>query len=494
MSPIRFVCLSDLHFGAENSLLTHLPDGALTVDPTKPSDVLEQLVACLSEVVKSSVGSSLPTLVLNGDVLEFALATDNVAAMAFDRFVDLAFDPVTPLFGPVVYYVPGNHDHHLWEVARERQYSDYVMSVPPDVDLGPPWHVTRMFERVAADDDAWPGDELPSAELLEALMRRRLGDASVTVKIAYPNLGYSSPDGSATVIFHHGHFIESMYVLMTELRLAMFPSTTRGANVWDWESDNFAWIDFFWSTLGRSGESGAGVGIIYNMLQSPPALKWLAGNLGGSVSELVPGPRVAKKAVTPALRRALGAVAGRATKLERHTPGAVLSDDATAGLGRYLSGPLRAQLEAEHAGGSASRVSFVFGHTHKPFERSGALDGFARPVAMFNTGGWVVDTSTVNEVQGAAAIVVDEDGHVASLRLYNQYDGQGPSTVCVAADPTGEPNPLHDELSRALDFNAEPWTSFSLAVAGAVRQRHEALPRIIDHAMVDPDGAQPTAG
>lgn len=62
-----------------------------------------------------------PNLVHNGDVLEFALATDNVAAMAFDRFIDLAFDPADPLFAPVVYYVPGNHDHHLWEVARERQ-------------------------------------------------------------------------------------------------------------------------------------------------------------------------------------------------------------------------------------------------------------------------------------------------------------------------------------------------------------------------------------
>ena len=73
-------------------------------------------------------------------------------------------------------------------------------------------------------------------------------------------------------------------------------------------------------------------------------------------------------------------MAGRAAQLERHAPGAVLSNDAVDGLGRYLSGPLRTQLESEHPGGSATKVSFVFGHTHKPFARREVHDGFAQPV------------------------------------------------------------------------------------------------------------------
>ena len=484
MSSIRWVCLSDLHFGAENSLLTHLPADSLKVDPSMASPVLERFVACVRELVGTSPVGERPSLVLNGDVLEFALATDNVAAMAFDRFIDLAFDPAHPIFGPTVYYVPGNHDHHMWEVAREHQYSDYVASMPRDSDLGEPWHVTRMFERIGPDEQA--GDELPKAELLGVLMRRRPGNDSVTVKIAYPNLGYTNADGSASVVFHHGHFIETMYVLMTELRLAMFPASARGVNVWDWESDNFAWIDFFWSTLGRSGESGADVGIIYNMLQSPEALKWLTGNLGGSLSERVPGPKMTSKAAAPAVRRMLGSVAHRATKLERHTPGAVLSDDAAVGLGRYLSGPLRGQLDGEREGAADQKVTFVFGHTHKPFERHDVIDGFAQPVSMFNTGGWVVDTTLVNEMQGAAVVLVDDQANAASVRLYNQSDDPASYVVRLAPDPTGAPNELHDHLASSLDLTAEPWTSFSSAVAAAVRQRHEALPKIISNAMADP--------
>ena len=483
MSTIRWVCLSDLHFGAENSLLTHLPHDSLEVDPSTASVVLERFVACLRELLEASGSKQPPSLVLNGDILEFALATDNVAAMAFDRFIDLAFDPTDPLFGPTVFYVPGNHDHHMWEVARERQYSAYVRSVPPDVDLGEPWHVTRMFERSGVDFQ--PGDEYPTADLLGALMRRRLGNDSVTVKIAYPNLGLTSPDGSATVVFHHGHFIESMYLLMTSLRLALFPASARGLNVWDWESDNFAWIDFFWSTLGRSGESGADVGVIYNMLQSPDAQRWLAHNLGGSLSQRVPGPTAVGRAASPAVKRAVGSLAHRATKLERHTPGAVLSDDASVGLGRYLSGPLRAQLDGESSGGSSSRMTFVFGHTHKPFEDRVSFDGFGEPVTLFNTGGWVVDTASANPVQGAAAVLVDDACNAVSLRLYSQTEDGSASPVGLAPDPGPGPNPLHEALSEALNFTGEPWTSFAVAVAEGVSQRHHALPRIIDDAMVD---------
>ena len=34
------------------------------------------------------------------------------------------------MFDPVVHYVPGNHDHHEWEIARESQYVTYVCAQP----------------------------------------------------------------------------------------------------------------------------------------------------------------------------------------------------------------------------------------------------------------------------------------------------------------------------------------------------------------------------
>ena len=68
---------------------------------------------------------------LNGDILEFALATDDTALSVFEQFIDLAF-PVDgePIFDDRVLYLPGNHDHHLWETARERQYAHHIKHTP----------------------------------------------------------------------------------------------------------------------------------------------------------------------------------------------------------------------------------------------------------------------------------------------------------------------------------------------------------------------------
>ena len=59
------------------------------------------------------------------------------------------------------------------------------------------------------------------------------------------------------MIIHHGHYIESMYLLMSNLNQLMFnkPLPTDVAEI---EEDNFAWIDFFWSSLGRSGRCRPG--------------------------------------------------------------------------------------------------------------------------------------------------------------------------------------------------------------------------------------------
>jgi len=39
VSEIRYVCMSDVHFGAANSLLTHVDADSITVKPTHPSEL-----------------------------------------------------------------------------------------------------------------------------------------------------------------------------------------------------------------------------------------------------------------------------------------------------------------------------------------------------------------------------------------------------------------------------------------------------------------------
>ena len=46
-NDIRYVCLSDMHLGAEDSLLTNMPPGSTKADPLNASPVLQELVDCL---------------------------------------------------------------------------------------------------------------------------------------------------------------------------------------------------------------------------------------------------------------------------------------------------------------------------------------------------------------------------------------------------------------------------------------------------------------
>ena len=51
MPDIRYVCISDTHFGAETSLLTNLQIASSDTDPVRPSPVLEKLVECLRYLI-----------------------------------------------------------------------------------------------------------------------------------------------------------------------------------------------------------------------------------------------------------------------------------------------------------------------------------------------------------------------------------------------------------------------------------------------------------
>jgi hypothetical protein len=475
MPDIAWVCLSDLHFGAENSLLSLVKDDA-SVNADDPSPVLEALIECLRVVIGINGDSPLPTLILNGDILELALAEDNVAAMVFDRFIDLAFDPVHPLFDSTILFLPGNHDHHIWETAREHMYAEYVAHTPPGSELAAPYHATRMFVERSPHS--------LEAELLNALVRRRRGPR-LHVRVVYPNLGLEGQNSDRQVLLHHGHFTESIYRLVTYAKSTLFPRQRLGDEVWDWESDNFAWIDFFWSTLGRSGTAGRDVGLIYDMLQDESAIRRLVGELGDFAGNHAYPP------IRPVARMLGRHLAGGLVDLvkgrERQHPNVTLTDDGCRGLKEYLRGPVALQFHREQDRKPTEGLSFVFGHTHKPFESILPLPEFPAPLSLYNNGGWVVDTPTTAETQGASVILIDSDCNVASLRMYNQADSADSYRVRLASEPSPAPNGFLDQLESELDFERAPWIDFSKIAAVEVARRHRLLPQIIQRGLAYTD-------
>jgi hypothetical protein len=393
--------------------------------------------------------------------------------MAFERFIELILKQGQQIFKRII-YIPGNHDHHLWELARETQYMNFVDTVRTEDVLPIPWHVTNMF----VEND--PNPVVPFT--LSRLVRKYPPLKDFPIATAYPNLALLKNGGQKCVIFHHGHFVESLYHLMTTIKNLVF---NRGKpnqpmppiQIWDLEAENFAWIDFFWSTMGRSGDVGKDIGIFYEKMQDPGGFKKLLYNLAENLIAEANPPWWAAGAEKEVVKWIISIVIDRIGKTENLQTEKVLSQDAEKGLWAYMNGPLREQIRSERGNNMPPDVTFVFGHTHKSFEEDMNFKEYPQWVKVYNSGGWVVESVDPQPLHGGAVILVDDDLNVASLRMYNEDLDSLNYLVKVeeSLHPGETPSPFYSNIRSLVNPSADPWRKFSDAVARAVHVRAQNL-------------------
>jgi hypothetical protein len=272
---------------------------------------------------------------------------------------------------------------------------------------------------------------------------------------------------------------------MTTLKNLIFPDQKDLIRkMWDLEAENFAWIDFFWSTLGRSGEFGQDVEIIYDKMQDEAQFRKLVENLatglaaqyGISDTELFGWLRdtITKKIVDFIVHKLVYS--------ERKTD-QLLSEDAKTGLQDFVNGPLKMQLEEEWQKRQhlyfPDEITFVFGHTHKPFEEPWTFTNVGNGVPVYNTGGWVVETVDPTPVHGGAALLLNENLDVVSLRMYNEADGPVDSPVKVEVHEQPLPGQGHSGFFTHLDglvqANQPLWNKFSQTVPDELGHRRKIL-------------------
>ena len=105
---------------------------------------------------------------------------------------------------------------------------------------------------------------------------------------------------------------------------------------------------------------------------------------------------------------------------------------------------MRRQLEHEF-GDVPDQLVFVFGHTHKPFERIMSSAASREPVEVLNTGGWVVDSVADDSVQGASVVLLDERLEAVSVRCYQE----GSADTQVRVHTAGVPGAVRGADHRA---------------------------------------------
>lgn len=462
MAAIRWIALSDLHLGALNSVLTSVTDDGEGVDGSSTSPVLLALADCIRAIDDGQPERA--ELVVLGDLFELALTTTEIAGATFGQFVcALRIGEPDAAVAPLIRFLPGNHDHRLWTRARDAHYLDQLQGkVGSDATLPESEHATALLpehQHVPVRDT-----------FVELLAARADVGAEIVVEQSYPNLGMVTGDGRRVVVLSHGHYVEPLYRLMSNLDVAFgFVPPDRMPHVSHIEADNGGWIDFFWSSMGDSGDVTGIVRSLYESLQSPQAMEEEIALVKRFIAKRYRGPRgfVESRLIAGVLRREIPKRMHR----ERHQPGVTLSKGAEQGLAAYVSGPVRAQLgtlEPEQA-------TFVFGHTHKPFVQLRGFEGFANPVAVVNTGGWVVDSVEPESTKGAAVVVVDWDANVAVVRCFVQGDNPDSYRVTVTSDQPGVTNPLVEELGGRIDPTRDPWLSLGQALAVTVGERGRQL-------------------
>jgi UDP-2,3-diacylglucosamine pyrophosphatase LpxH len=458
---IRWVCASDLHLGALNSVLTNVTDDGMGVDGRGPSPVMAALGDCLRTL---PAGGSAPQLVVLGDLFELALTPTDLAATTFGQLVSvLRLGQPDASVSPVIRFVPGNHDHRLWTLARDDHFVSYLESAPAGSVLSAADHITSLLPATPA--------LAVRDRFTEALANRGGCPVPVEVVQSYPNLGLIDAAAKRAVVMSHGHFTEPIYRLMTGLD-DIFGTRRETADATALEADNGGWIDFFWSSMGDSGDVSGEVRRMYESLNSVADMDAEIAAIARAIRDQRrprPMARVEARIAARLLRAGVSASQNR----ERHRRGdAVMAPQTAAGLVTYLQGPVAAQLG--HEVGHPVETTFVFGHTHKPFVQTHTVTGFPGPVRVVNTGGWVVDSTLPEPVKGAAIVVIDDDLNVAILHCYQQGSDPGAYRVQIKS-PGEEPNPLVEQLSAAIDPGRDPWLSLAEAAAAAVAARTRQL-------------------
>lgn len=468
MLNIKYICLSDLHLGSPSALLMGDAAGQAVADDLRDT-FAKSLVKTVAAFYPDGPPATLPGIVLLGDIFDLSLGTPRAAIDGFDAFIKALKKHGAQKWLGVFIFVPGNHDHELWTVTRFNHMARVQWGNDGYV------HTTRAF---------CPPNENPVAALVDQVLRDNgfpAGGNGPPASTYYPNMGLISPDGRRVVVLHHGHYVEAMYRVVSNLTAALegMPDMTVDAETL--ERLNASWIDFIWSSAGDNGLLGAEVGRAHDaLLTGGKDIRFnrrLARVLTEKLSETLPLPRTsnAREWLDIMARAAVDGLLGSASQMERFSYQIALGTDGLAGLKSYLSDTVLRQFADEVPGGEIDELTFVFGHTHKPFESRLNAPGFKIPPAIYNTGGWDVDTPIFGTRLGAAAVFIDEDLNVASLRLCDvprDADHPAPSKVRVAtADGVSAGNPLAEGLEKAIDATRDDWQAFAAVAVEGYRSK-----------------------
>jgi UDP-2,3-diacylglucosamine pyrophosphatase LpxH len=365
--------ISDIHLGASTGLLTKIdydPQTENLYDRPFAEEILDRLLNDLKEACK---GQKVQQLILLGDIFDLSFAsyglTMHNGKWFFDKLVQ------SGLFEEFI-YIPGNHDHHIWQQIIEEYY---LMRDPATAPAICPF-------------------TLPHDCTIENIFLDRLLPNGKSFAVTYPN--YEIEIGGKVFYMHHGHFLQKLYIAASNF----LTHNIKDGCIDDLEKFNSPFLEFGWYHLGQSYNVGKQklIDKLYFMYKSQnteeidrilklflrkinrwdtqrkPQSKNLLVRFSDYLTGLI-GPYFLKRFLfkyTRSIGKSQHASSARHKRLN-------------SSVGTAIMDYLRKYLLPEQP--TFNDCNFIFGHTHEPENDYIYTEDKNFKCHVYNPGGWVLD-------------------------------------------------------------------------------------------------------
>lgn len=369
--------------------------------------LIEVFSKALAHLISQFEQDALPKLVLNGDILGLSFSDYAHSLKIFEAFIEAC--TLNNIVCNTIIYIPGNHDHHLWNLAKEAHFLKGLQN--------------NSSNQIEALHSVTPPTftEGFSSNFLDAFAKR-IGNDSLTFKIFYPNFMVPPPKEDAPyLLFHHGHFSEKTYHFVSIALQTIYPELPTPNKLEELESQNGPFIDFAFSELGRSGTAGHYFEQLMSTLSNKELLEKHIDEMAENIAKNVDFPYLPSDWLEKQLAKTLLQNIGEKVRGERYKGSVTCSDETIQGLLHYLKTYCSETLNAN--GWSGEDVTLIWGHTHKPFQKQTSTDHFPK-LRLYNSGGWVLPRA-VTPVIGASVLFVSNSNETQSLRIYNDAENGG---------------------------------------------------------------------
>ncbi len=395
---------SDIHLGDDECKLVR-------------ADGLAPAYTAFRDCIRTAAGGApLAYLILNGDILDFAVASfDKAFVRAKVFFRALARDRLAE----EIIYIPGNHDKHIWDAVEWEVNVIRRLKAPGDKD-------PRPFARTqpgVIDMRKTPALTLPDINYVKGASRYgslfleglfEPGNV-LPINVVYPNLYIRT--NADTILVSHGHMLENTWVLLSRF-LRHEPELGGEPGIKELEEHNVPVTSLLCTAVGQAGR----VSQIFAQISTESKrgcatrLERLLDRVLPELEEMIalPWPLEILDNIGLRLARRMILRAARNTVDARYDPVFFQHASVWKRLKEFYAATC---LQARALDLSAPR-RVVFGHTHEPIPASAPLDtrthagGGELALELYNTGGWLGEAGKSAEV-----FFVDGNGTLSSVNI-----------------------------------------------------------------------------